>query len=228
MNPPIIIFYHSLFFIGEEFKEAAFNIVREQMMQFQQSGLWDAATEIICGINGGEESEDYARLLIGPKAKLVFHGLQSRAENLTIVEIEKWLKSNQGEAYICYAHAKGATHDPNAGYANLANRWRRCGMRSCVENWNVCVSDLNAGHEVATVHWMQGVADGTQNICAGNFWWAKASFLRTLPTMYARDRIKVSGIAALESRYESEVWIGNGPRLPRVKDYATHGLTGCP
>lgn len=228
---PIVLFHHSLFFLGTppELRPAAFAIVREQMMQFQQSGLWTAASQIICGINGGEESEDYAALLIPPKARIVYHGLDSRAENLTIVEIEKWLKANPGEAFICYTHCKGATHDPNAGYADLANRWRRCGMRYCVENWQVCVSDLNSGYEAVGPHWMAKIGpDNSQSIFAGNFWWARASFLRTLPSIYERERIKVSGIANVESRYEAEVWIGNGPRLPNAKDYANHGLTGCP
>lgn len=58
-----------------------------------------------------------------------------------------------------------------------------------------------------------------QSIWAGNFWWAKSDFLRTLPSIMNRERIKISGLGAAESRFESEVWIGNGPRLPRVRDY---------
>jgi hypothetical protein len=95
-------------------------------------------------------------------------------------------------------------------------------MKNAVQNWRTCVQDLDSGLESVGSHWMTG--DQTppgQSIWAGNFGWAKSAFLATLPSIMERDRIKLSGIDSIESRYESEVWIGNGPRLPKVKDY--HG-----
>ena len=97
-----------------------------------------------------------------------------------------------------------------------------------IANWRNCVTDMDQGVESVGCHWMTGLADGTQNIWAGNFWWAKASYLLTLPSIFERDRIKESGISDIESRYESEVWIGNGKRLPTVKDYHPDGLGACP
>jgi len=65
---------------------------------------------------------------------------------------------------------------------------------------------------------LTGQADGTQNIPAGNFLWIKSDFVATLPSMYKRDRIKLSGMTSPESRYEAEVFWGNGTRLPKVID----------
>ena len=95
-------------------------------------------------------------------------------------------------------------------------------MKNAVTNWRTCVADLDSGADAVGSHWM--VPPETpigQHIFAGNFFWAKASFLRTLPSIMDRERIKMSGIDSLDSRYESEVWLGNGPRIPKVKDY--HG-----
>jgi hypothetical protein len=79
---------------------------------------------------------------------------------------------------------------------------------------------MESGAESVGCHWLTGKsADHNQNLWGGNFFWAKASFLRTLPSIYERGIIKVSGIKSIESRYEAEVWIGNGARLPIVKDY---------
>lgn len=216
----IAVFYHSLFFLGEPpvFIQSAYDIVLEQMAALSRSGLEDAASFILCGINGGEESELLAKLLLPKKATCVFHGLQSRSENLTLVELEKWLPDHE-DWYVLYFHAKGATLDPNSDYGQTCGRWRRCMMTNVVNQWTGCIADMKCGYEAVGCHWMTGLLDGTQNIFGGNCWWAKASFLVTLPSIFLRDRIKVSGIDSVESRYEAEVWIGNGPRVPRVKDY---------
>jgi len=90
---PIAIFYHCLFLTGEPpaFSESAFNIIHLQMESLKSSGLLDAASHFVVGINGGDESSEFANLVIPAKAKRVMHGLDSKSENLTIIEIEKWV-----------------------------------------------------------------------------------------------------------------------------------------
>lgn len=227
MNPKIAVFYHGLFFIETRLLHSACVVITAQMNALRDSGLADRADLFLVGINGGSESLPLVKQCVPDKAQVVYHGLQSRAENLTLVEIEKWLPGHE-DWYVLYFHAKGATHDTESDYGKFSARWRNCMMKHLVQNWRTCVADMDSGIESVGCHWMTGLADGTQNIWAGNFWWAKASFLATLPSIFERDRIKTSGIAALESRYESEVWIGNGKRLPTVKDYHVNGLGGCP
>lgn len=223
----IAIFYHTLFYIGDQLRMSAVNVVREQMTQLKQSGLLDAADQFVVGINGGEESAQLANVLIPSKADITLHGLASRAENLTIVEIEKWVRDHLDWA-VLYFHSKGATHEPNSDYGKFAGRWRRCMMNHMVSNWRGCVDNLRDGYEATGCHWMTGLgSDKSQNIFAGNFWWATSDFLRDVPSIFLRDRIKVSGIASLESRYEAEVWIGNG-RLPKVKELSGHTVGQCP
>lgn len=107
-------------------------------------------------------------------------------------------------------------------------KWREAMMKYCVAGWRDCVAAMDAGVESAGCHFMRNLADGTQNIWAGNFFWVTSDFVNTLPSIYLRDRIKVSGIASLESRYESEVWIGNGVRCPTVKEFLPQGGEGVP
>jgi hypothetical protein len=216
---PIAIFYHCLFFqdTEENLLEPSIPIIRDQMNEIRSNGLLNTATEFHVGINGGVESRQIANLLIPPKAKITLHGLQCKNECRTLRMIEQWLPGHV-DWNVLYFHSKGATHPPN----DYTETWRKCMMKNAVKNWRTCVQDLDSGWESVGSHWMTG--DQTppgQSIWAGNFWWAKASFLATLPSIMERDRIKLSGIDSIESRYESEVWIGNGPRLPRVKDY--HG-----
>lgn len=216
---PIAIFYHCLFFVEQDLPLGnAVNIVRGQMEQAKESGLLDAAAEFHVGINGGDESREVASRVLPQSAQIVMHGLQCKNECRTIRLLEEWLPGHE-DWYVLYFHAKGATHPAGDGFTGT---WRACMMRHCVQNWRQCVNDLDEGYEAVGVHWMVPPATPVgQHIFAGTFFFAKASFLATLPSIMERDRIKLSGIDSADSRYEAEVWIGNGPRLPKVKDY--HG-----
>lgn len=184
----------------------------------------DAASAIIVGVNGGEESKAFAQELFPSRAIVHYNGLDCRTENMTIRHIEEWLPGNLNWN-VLYFHSKGATHpvaDP------LRSNWSACMMRNLVKNWRTCVADLDAGHDAVGCHWMTG--DKTppgQSIFAGNFWWARSDYLQTIPSIMLRDRIKTSGIGNVESRYESEVWIGNGIRFPKVYDYHPQWIDQC-
>jgi len=222
---PILVCYHCLFWFGNppELNTNAVDIVGEQMDQVNQSGLLDAASEMIVGINGGLESRDVAEMVLPQKAVKVYHGLNSKSENLTIVALESWLKTHPGWL-VWYFHSKCATHTPGTQYHDFSTRWRRLMIGHLVERWQVARADLEAGAEAVGANWMQGQCDGTQNYFAGNFFAARSDYLRILPSIYARERIKISGIGSVESRFEAEVWLGNGPRLPKVKTYSPGGL----
>lgn len=224
---PILIAYHCLFTIDGKILPSAINIVDEQMTALKTSGLLDAASEIIVGINENPlESGAFVHRFIPAKAKVVYHGAKSRAENLTIVEIEKWVKDHQ-DWHVLYFHAKGSTHAHGSDYGEKVSKpWRNGMMLDLVTNWRTCVADLET-HDIVCSHWMWNLADGTQHIPAGDFLWITSNFAAKLPSIYLRDRIKQDGIAALSSRYEAEVYWGNGPR-PNVKSYRPDGGSGVP
>jgi len=228
---PIAIFYHCLFELGSppEILEGAVNIARDQMGQLVDCGLFGQSSLMTAGVNGeaGSVSEFLADAIIpqGENRKLMFHGLDSRAENLTIVALWNWARINPGWN-ILYFHCKGATHKPNADYSKMAGGWRDGMMKHLVGNWRQCVADLDH-HDIVCAHWMWNMADGTQHIPAGNFLWITSNFAASLPDINLRDRIKVSGIANVESRYEAEVFWGNGKR-PNVKSYLPNGGDGVP
>ena len=117
---------------------------------------------------------------------------------------------------------------PDSSYGNtVSGPWRHAMMQDLVMGWRECVAALDAGSDIACSHWMWNMADGTQHIPAGNFLWVKSEFAAALPSMFLRDRIKVSGISSLESRYEAEVFWGNGKR-PSVYQVRPNGGGGVP
>lgn len=218
MSLPICIFYHSLFQLGDEILPSALSVVQEQMTALKASNLDCAASEIHCGVNGGKESEVYAKALLPAKAQITYHGLESRSENLTLVMMENWVKTHPQWA-VLYFHAKGSTHALGSQYGTFAGNWRRRMMHYCVDNWRHCVKDLE-NYEAVGCHWLTGQGwDQSQHYFAGTMFWVRSEFWATIPSIFTRQRIKDSGIASLESRYEAEVIIGNGPRLPFFKSY---------
>jgi hypothetical protein len=219
MSKKLAIFYHALFRLGTppSVLSAAIPIITEQMNALDKSGLLKEASEFHVGINDSEE-ECYgaAKMIFPDKAKLTFHGLQCRNECRTILMMEKWLPGNENY-YVLYAHSKGASHPLGDDFSTT---WRRCMMKHCVWNWRQCVEALDSGCDAAGSHFMcPPETPAGQYIFAGTIYWVKASFLLTLPSIIERSRIKMSGIDSIESRYEPEIILGNGPVLPIVKDF---------
>jgi hypothetical protein len=221
MSVPIILFYHCVFSIDGKHLPSSRPIVHEQMQALKSSGLEDAASEIYVGINGDESSKPHAAGLLPEKAKVRYHGTQCRNELRTLLMVEDWCRTHEGEAYMLLLHSKGASHPPGSDYAkNMSTPWRQRMLRHCVYDWRTCVKDLRKGADAVGAHWITGQGwDKSQHYFAGTCYWVKASFFRTIPSVTTRQRIKDSGIDALESRFEAEVHLGNGPRLPKVKSY---------
>ncbi len=224
---PIAIFFHGLFFLGDRHMPNAGCIISNQITQMINSGLWEAADEIHFGINGDDESKPAAASIIPPKAKVTFHGLESRSENLTVVMLCDWAKTHPGWN-VLYLHAKSSSHPPDSEYArNVAGPWREGMMSDLVINWTKCVDALD-GHDIVCSHWLWNQGwDRSQHIPCGNFLWLTSDFAADLPSMYLRERIKQDGIGAATSRYESEVHWCNG-RRPNVKEMRPGGGGGVP
>lgn len=224
---PIAIFYHCLFALGEPPQQlhSAHVIVTHQMAQLAASGLLGAAALFVVGVNGGEESEPFVKQAIPAKANVMYFGLRNRNENLTIFALENFVKNNPSWN-VLYFHAKSASHSQDSEYGKSASLWREGMAQDLIVNWRQCVEDLET-HDIVCSHWMWNMADGTQHIPAGNFIWITSNFAAKLPSIFLRERIKEDGIAALSSRYEAEVYWGNGPR-PVVKSYRPNGGGGVP
>lgn len=215
----IAVFYHCLFSIAGNPLWSAVKVVHEQMKLLKSSGLEDAASEIYIGVNGGLESEIYAKQFLPKKADVTFHGLKCRNENRTVLMMQEWCKKQEEEVAVLYFHSKGCSHAIGSPYeVTMATPWRRRMMTNCVEDWRRCVLALNT-YDCVGCHWLaeQG-SDKSQFFFAGTIYWSRASFIRTIPLITTRQRIKDSGIDALESRFEAEVILSIGKHLPFVKN----------
>jgi hypothetical protein len=224
----IAVFYHCLFVRGDppEMMPHALGVVDSQMDIMARSGLLEACDEFHVGINGGEESQVYAESLLPiEKANLVYHGRQCMNELRTLVHLQQ-IMTGRKKWKILYFHSKGATHEAND---EMSHRWRNCMMKHLVENWKIASGSLEGGADSSGCHWQNALVSGISNIWAGNFWWITSEFLATLPKIEMNSRLPImGGIDALASRYEAEVWIGSGRKMPKVRDFHRGSPFECP
>jgi hypothetical protein len=141
--------------------------------------------------------------------------------------MHRWAINNPGWA-IFYHHAQGSSHSQNIDYSKFVANWRKAMTADLITNWRQCLADIEEGYESVGCHFMRNVGDGTHNIWAGNFFWVTSDFLATLDPISERPQCKATGLGSREARYESEMWIGNGKRLPKVKEYKPVGGNGVP
>ena len=212
MSHPIAIFHHCRLSAGDppiDFDWAC-GILEEQMKALAHAGLLEAASEFYAGVNGGEGDVVAASCILPAKAKLLAHPATARGELPTLHYLQNWLPGHE-DWYVLYFHLKGAIHKNELAYV----AWRHRMQHVVISNWKQCVLDMDQGIESVGAHWLtpkQYPALVSSPFWGGNFWWAKASFLKTLPPM--PETATTRG-----EFYLAESWIGRGPRPPVVKDY---------
>ncbi len=208
----LAVFYHTCINVN---RDHGINIIAAQMQALRSCGLLPHVDQFICGVNGDETDElVVASMLPEPGTTFINHpGTWASGEVPTINFIHDWLIAHPSH-YVMYHHMKGLSCPPGSHYHSLREHWRWCMQTHVVERWRECVDVLDQGYEVCGAHFVtpsQYPGNGHVPFMAGNFWWAKASFLSTLPRLDPTGHLE-------GGRYEAEAWIGRGTRWPKGKD----------
>jgi hypothetical protein len=174
-----------------------FQIAEEQLAALAACGL----TSVLCthlGPGLAQVQETAARkgiqLIVMDSDPNVDH-YETRAME-TIEKLARW---HQG-AFL-YLHTKGAS----APFDEDKARWRRLMQRELVDNWRLHLPRL-ADHDVIGVDW---ISWPPHPHFSGNFWLARADWIRKLPSFSSWHRSL--GFV----RFSCEFWIGAAP-TPRV------------
>lgn len=219
MSAKILVVYHARVFGGEPpvTEGHTLDVLVEQMQTLRECGLLEACDKFLFCLNG-DSADGWALRNIAPdipgKTELWINGRWANSELPTLARLQRLLPEFAGWR-ICYFHLKGARHgadDP------LTMAWRRCMEGVVLWKWRECARALELGYESAGAHWLTNAQYGSlvkRGFWGGNFWWAQAEFLQSLPILKVNRTCR-------EDDFLAETWIGDGPRLPKVLDLRPH------
>jgi hypothetical protein len=184
-TPPTVV-YHSAAMDGWR------DVVREQMALLRYAGLTRAYATHVGGHENDlleEAAHNGVTLKLDRADANVMH-----YETFAMLLIERLAKESDNP--ILYFHTKGVS----ASWHEGKTRWRRLMERLVVARWRENLTHLK-DHDAVGVNWY---ACDTPHF-SGNFWLARADWLRKLPDFvtYHNSRKLV--------RYTCEFWIGSAP-----------------
>lgn len=104
---------------------------------------------------------------------------------------ELWLYSQTNPGSVLYLHTKGATRP-----GHQVDAWRKMMLHFNVTKWREAIHHLN-DHDAVGCNMQR---HQNREFFSGNFWWAKTSYIKTLPDPNAYLKI----------RTQAEFWIGMG------------------
>lgn len=164
--------------------------VETHLRALQQSGLAGRLDGLFFGLVGSESRrDDVMEVMPG----MVVAQADTGWEQVTLEALDDFCQVEDGK--ILYAHTKGAWNN-----TDLSKTWRESMTFDCVMRWQEAVNALDK-NDVAGPYWLKSAEPEHREhefFFAGNFWWANASYIRTLPEIKN------------ENRYQAEGWIGLG------------------
>lgn len=138
-------------------------------------------------------------------------------EEVTLHSLHSMSESLPDDMPVLYMHNKGSFHPVSEAGINENTPWRQDMTAYLVNAHEARVAELAAGYDVSAWHWLSAGIVGPTGIAlqhtlpAGNFWWARAGYLRTLPKLPTK---LVEG-----TRIEAEIWLAKSS--PRVQCLST-------
>jgi len=161
--------------------------VQDHLDALRHGGLADELLGIHVGLVGPAPARHEALDVISEVLPVTIIGQADEGwEQVTLSGVRELARYAWAGDQILYAHTKAAS-DPVP--INVA--WRKSMTYWNVIRWREAVAHLSDA-DTAGCHW---IVDG-HRFFGGNFWWANADYLATLPPL------------EYSSRFMAEVWIG--------------------
>lgn len=206
----IAIFYHNYQLDGHPHVpiEHWYAMYDNQMRSLATSGLLSSCQFVHVGINGSIEPPYM------PKAKIRFNPREqwSEGEKSTLEGIRDFCLDESNSDYkVLYIHQKGLKDVCNLKVQD----WRLMMEYYLIHKWKDCL-ELLSEYDCVGVNWLTDCFLGKYPHFSGNFWWANASYIRTLNHSYLDNNQRIPPIL---NCLHKEFWIGSGKE---VKPFCIH------
>jgi hypothetical protein len=167
------------------------DIVQEQLLKLQVSGLWDRTERIFVGLVGARHEEfDFE----DEKLKVVYRSADfEEAEYPTLKALQEFC--SEQDCLVYYMHTKGNFH-----LSESTRDWRHLMEHFVIQRHEDCIRSL-ADHDACGVNLL--TEPPGRSFFAGNFWWAKSAYIRTLPPLSS-----LAPKGSRPDRFTTERWIG--------------------
>ena len=184
-------------------------LVREQVAALKESGLYAATKRIYVSCIAFDEADadKLVRIIGEDKAVLVLKGGDPSMFEYAALNFVR-TKSLKEDCLIYYFHTKGITYYNGSvtdrhylAFRRNVVAWRKMMEYFVFTKWRVAVNVLLGGYDTYGCFRMPPPPQPFR-IYAGNFWWARSSYLRRLPEF-------PEGVAKT-NRYLAEEWIYKG------------------
>lgn len=185
-------------------------MVREQMQRLADCGLLVASNKLY--ISCIAKNEDDIKKLVGilaeySKDKIEFVSVTTQPQKFEFPALDyMYEKSQHEDFYFYYFHTKGITYQTDIfggredkefrGFVAKISAWRRMMEYFLMNQWQVAVNTLDEGYDTYGCYLFPPFKN---RMYAGNFWWAKASYFRTLPALDEDTK--------LHNRFMAEEWL---------------------
>lgn len=175
-------------------------IVADHLNALRNSDLIDELDIFKVGIVGSEDNRANVKDVL--RFAEVIAEAESGWEQVTLTRLHEDCQTFDGAVF--YGHTKGAWSQ-----SSLADAWRVSMTHYTVTRWMDCVDALTRV-QAAGPYWLTSKEPEHKDhryFFAGNFWWARADYLRTLPKPMTA------------TRYQAEGWIGlAGPTVLNMRE----------
>lgn len=175
------------------------DVVGRQIWKIKEGGLLERTSKIFWGALGDPDN-----LLFDPafmsKVEVGFRSPDlGLFEYPTLALLEEVCRRE--DCIVWYIHTKGVSASPpDPGRENLRDYMEYF----VIENWQSCLSAIDAGADATGTIWVRG-----HRMFLGNFWWASSAHIRRLKRIEGLDRT---------NRLLAETWIGQIAQIRKPLD----------
>lgn len=161
-------------------------IVKDQIELILKSGLYDRTYKIFVSCLGTVTQRKHLEKMLPPKFKIVFFNEDIKLAEIPIMQYMQDL-SKTDKFILWYIHTKGVTS--GARNSNIVH-WRKVMEYFIIERYKKCLQTVSLSKCDACGVLAYDLSSRPSNLTpngghffAGNFWWSKSKFIRTLPNI---------------------------------------------